>query len=149
MKLIEHRNIINQNPNAYEMDLKSDRLVKSIINHSRFIVTVNSIAFIERTNTECAVADPRTGQELCFLLNRLTITISIIILDRVSNKSRSFSNSVSESTRIKSRIIGRDIRETEFRSASDNILETMTNNCFKECASKSAKRINKFIKKYG
>jgi hypothetical protein len=117
--------------------------------YSRFIVTVNSIAFIERTNTECAVANPRTGQEQCFLLNRLTITISITILDRVSNKSRSCYASVSESTRIKSRIIGRDIRESEFRSASDNILETMTNHCFKECASKSAKRINKFIKKYG
>ena len=35
MKLIEHRNIINKNPEAYEVDLKDDRLVKSIINHIR------------------------------------------------------------------------------------------------------------------
>jgi len=35
MKLIEHRKIINENPNSYEIDLKSDRLVKSIVNHIR------------------------------------------------------------------------------------------------------------------
>ncbi|WP_396603177.1 hypothetical protein [Algibacter sp. R77976] len=35
MKLIEHRRIINKNPKAYETDLESDRLVKSIINHIR------------------------------------------------------------------------------------------------------------------
>ncbi len=35
MKLIEHRKIINQNPDAYDTDLKNDRLVKSIINHIR------------------------------------------------------------------------------------------------------------------
>lgn len=35
MKLIEHRKIINQNSQAYETDLKSDRLVKSIIGHIR------------------------------------------------------------------------------------------------------------------
>ncbi len=35
MKLIEHRKIINENPEAYETDLKGDRLVKSIINHIR------------------------------------------------------------------------------------------------------------------
>ena len=35
MKLIEHRKIINQNSQAYETDLKSDRLVKSIISHIR------------------------------------------------------------------------------------------------------------------
>ena len=35
MKLIEHRRIINSNPQAYVKDLKSDRLVKSIINHIR------------------------------------------------------------------------------------------------------------------
>lgn len=35
MKLIEHRQVINSNPNAYETDLKSDRLEKSIINHIR------------------------------------------------------------------------------------------------------------------
>ncbi|AIN49902.1 hypothetical protein MED134_15124 [Dokdonia sp. MED134] len=35
MKLIEHRRIINKNPQAYETDLESERLVKSIINHIR------------------------------------------------------------------------------------------------------------------
>ena len=35
MKLIEHRKIINKNPEAYETDLESERLVKSIINHIR------------------------------------------------------------------------------------------------------------------
>jgi len=35
MKLIQHRKIINENPNSYETDLKNDRLVKSIINHIR------------------------------------------------------------------------------------------------------------------
>jgi hypothetical protein len=35
MKLIEHRIIINKNSKAYETDLESDRLVKSIINHIR------------------------------------------------------------------------------------------------------------------
>ncbi|RLD29258.1 MAG: hypothetical protein DRI75_04070 [Bacteroidetes bacterium] len=35
MKLIEHRKIINENPKAYETDVKGDRLVKSIINHIR------------------------------------------------------------------------------------------------------------------
>lgn len=35
MKLIDHRKIINKNPEAYETDLKSDRLVNSIINHIR------------------------------------------------------------------------------------------------------------------
>ena len=35
MKLIEHRRIINGNPEAYETDFKSDRIVKSIINHIR------------------------------------------------------------------------------------------------------------------
>ena len=33
MKLKEHRRIINQNPQAYETDFKSDRSVNSIINH--------------------------------------------------------------------------------------------------------------------
>jgi len=35
MKLFEHRHIINENPDSYEIDLRSDRLVKSIINHIR------------------------------------------------------------------------------------------------------------------
>ena len=35
MKLIEHRQVINENPEAYETDLIDDRLVKSIINHIR------------------------------------------------------------------------------------------------------------------
>jgi len=35
MKLIEHRQVINGNPEAYETDLRSDRLVKSVINHIR------------------------------------------------------------------------------------------------------------------
>ncbi|WP_041295696.1 hypothetical protein [Dokdonia sp. 4H-3-7-5] len=35
MKLMEHRRIINKNPQAYETDLESERLVKSIINHIR------------------------------------------------------------------------------------------------------------------
>ncbi len=35
MKLIEHRRIINGNPEAYETDFKSDRIVKLIINHIR------------------------------------------------------------------------------------------------------------------
>lgn len=35
MKLIEHRRIINKNPLAYETDLETERLVKSIINHIR------------------------------------------------------------------------------------------------------------------
>lgn len=35
MKLIEHRIIINQNPDAYDLDLRDYRLVKSIINHIR------------------------------------------------------------------------------------------------------------------
>jgi hypothetical protein len=35
MKLIEHRRIINKNPQAYETDLESERVVKSIINHIR------------------------------------------------------------------------------------------------------------------
>lgn len=35
MKLIEHRQVINNNPEAYETDLNGDRLVKSIINHIR------------------------------------------------------------------------------------------------------------------
>lgn len=35
MKLIEHRRIINKNPQAYETDLESEQLVKSIINHIR------------------------------------------------------------------------------------------------------------------
>ena len=35
MKLIEHRNIINENVEAYETDVSDDRLVKSIINHIR------------------------------------------------------------------------------------------------------------------
>ena len=35
MKLIEHRQIIDKSPNAYEKDLEDDRLVKSIINHIR------------------------------------------------------------------------------------------------------------------
>ncbi|AEE20364.1 hypothetical protein JM84_2297 [Dokdonia sp. Hel_I_63] len=32
---MEHRRIINKNPQAYETDLESERLVKSIINHIR------------------------------------------------------------------------------------------------------------------
>lgn len=35
MKLIEHRQVINSNPEAYEKDLNGDRLVKTIINHIR------------------------------------------------------------------------------------------------------------------
>lgn len=35
MKLIEHRQVINGNSDAYETDLKSDRLVKSVIKHIR------------------------------------------------------------------------------------------------------------------
>ena len=35
MTLIEHRRNINENPDAYEIDLRSDRLVESIINHIR------------------------------------------------------------------------------------------------------------------
>ena len=35
MKLIEHRSTINGNTKAYETDLKTDRLTKSIINHIR------------------------------------------------------------------------------------------------------------------
>ena len=35
MKLIEHRKVINNNPEAYETDLKGDRLVKSIVSHIR------------------------------------------------------------------------------------------------------------------
>lgn len=35
MKLIEHRKIINENSSAYEKDLESERLVKTIINHIR------------------------------------------------------------------------------------------------------------------
>ena len=35
MKLVEHRKIINENPDAYEIDIKEDRLVLSIINHIR------------------------------------------------------------------------------------------------------------------
>jgi len=35
MKLIEHRQVINNNSEAYHTDLNGDRLVKSIINHIR------------------------------------------------------------------------------------------------------------------
>ena len=35
MKLVEHRRIIHDNLDAYEIDLRSERLVKSIVNHIR------------------------------------------------------------------------------------------------------------------
>lgn len=35
MNLVEHRVIINKNPEAYVEDLKNDRLVHSMINHLR------------------------------------------------------------------------------------------------------------------
>jgi uncharacterized protein (TIGR02145 family) len=109
---------------------------------SRFVVEVSQIIFTETVHQECRV-DTATNENYCFWLNDVELTVNTTVYDRDSGKSQNFSSNVTESTRIKSRLIGKGYKESGYLIRNSSYIPTLINSCFK----KSSGKVSRFIKK--
>ncbi len=115
---------------------------------NRFKLDITHIEFTENAEYECAT-DSTSGQEYCFWLNDLDITIKMDVYDGVTNKSKSFTSNVTESTKIKAKLIGDGYKESGDYLNNEAFLSDMMNSCFIKCAGKAAGHIRKQRKKHG
>lgn len=115
---------------------------------NRFKLDITHIDFTENAEYEC-VTDTTNGQEYCFWLNDLDITIKMEVYDAVTNKSKSFTSNVTEATKIKAKLIGDGYKESGDYLNNEAFLSDMMNSCFIKCAGKAAGHIRKQRKKHG
>lgn len=90
---------------------------------TRFLITITSLSFHERTKNECELDEFKNKQ--CFLLNDLSIYIKMTIQDRLNNKERKFSFNVAESSSIRKRIIGSELTERTYGMDYDKLRERL------------------------
>ena len=118
-------------------ELKSLNIQCRPFDSTRFLITITSLSFNERTKNECELDEYQNKQ--CFLLNDLSIYLKMNIQDRLNNEERKFSFNVSESSTIKKRLIGSGLTERTFGMDYDKLRERLIT----KAAGKAAQHIRK------
>lgn len=114
---------------------------------ARFSIEITAVSYKEEATYECRT-DTSNNREYCFWLNELNVSVSINLFDRLTNQSRSFSSSVMESTRIKSKLIGDGFKENDGFLDSGNLTESLMESVLEKGAGRTAYYIRKFQKKH-
>lgn len=113
---------------------------------ARYVLKATDLVFIEQGIEKC-ILDSNSGREDCYWLNKVEISLTIIMYDHELDAKKRYTSSVSESTKLKKRFIVNGYKEGGYLYRKHDYLSIMINECFAKTAGKAAKYIKKKNKK--
>ena len=142
------KNLETYSDYSYSDYLKTQLKSRNMIygsSSSRFELDICSITFEESSHRECEDRESKLAfiNEDCFWLNDLTVSVKIKVTDQTTGKSRSFESYATESTRIKSRLIGNGHKESNIIIGLNSVSEAMLKRAIYKCVGKASRYIRK------